>query len=409
MLIEQLARGSLGVVALLGIAVAFSSCRRAVRWKPVAYGLLLIFLFAFLVLRTSPGRAFFELIGRGLHKLLDFTAEGTRFVFGPLYSGFTQIDGFEGWPYAFVLHALIPIVFFAALIKVLYYYGLMQRLVRAMAGLFTRVFGISSVEGVVTASNVFLGQTQAPLTVAPYIRSMSESQLFLTMVGGMATVGSGLLIAYAGMGARIEYVLAASIMGAPAAIVFAKILVPERAKTSDSASSALVGEHGVNVLDAIAQGAMEGWKAVVGVTVMLLAFISLIHLLDAAITAATLDGANLQSLLQLAFAPAAWMVGVPAPDVAAFAELVGTKTAFNEVLAFSFLSEKALSPKGFMLACFAMTGFANFSSVAIQIGTLGELAPERRSEVARLGLRALLAATLANLLCAAIAGMLFIG
>jgi CNT family concentrative nucleoside transporter len=405
----QIIRGGAGILALVALAVLFSSNRRAIRWKPVGYGLLLNVLFAFLVLRTAPGRAVFELIGSGLSRIIFYASEGTRFVFGPLYSGFTQVENFQGWPYAFVLDALVPIVFFAALIKVLYYYGLMQRLVRAMAGLFTRLFGISSVEAVVTASNVFLGQTQAPLTVAPYLRSMSESQLFLTMVGGMATVGSGLLIAYAGMGARIEYVLAASIMAAPAAIVFAKILLPERTVAAEATAAPPTDEHGVNVLDAVARGAMEGWKAVVGVTVMLLAFISLIHLLDALIAAATVDRANLQTLLRLAFAPAAWLVGVPAADVAAFAELVGAKTAFNEVVAFSTLSEKTLSPKGFMLACFAMTGFANFSSIAIQIGTLGELAPERRSEVARLGLRALLAATLANLLSAAIAGMLFTG
>jgi CNT family concentrative nucleoside transporter len=216
---EQIIRGGAGILALLALAVVCSANRRAIRWKPVGYGLLLNLLFAFLVLRTAPGRAVFEWIGSGLSKIILYASEGTRFVFGPLYTGFTQVENFQGWPYAFVLDALVPIVFFAALIKVLYYYGLMQRLVRAMAGLFTRLFGISSVEAVVTASNVFLGQTQAPLTVAPYLRSMSESQLFLTMVGGMATVGSGLLIAYAGMGARIEYVLAASIMAAPAASV----------------------------------------------------------------------------------------------------------------------------------------------------------------------------------------------
>ncbi len=407
---EQILRGVLGIAVLVALAVLCSSDRRAIRWKPVGYGLGLIFLFAFLVLRTAPGRTFFEVISAGLHKILQYASEGTRFVFGPLYTGFAQVDGFEGWPYAFILQALVPIVFFAALIKVLYYYGIMQRIVRAMAGLFGRVFGIGSVEAVVTASNVFLGQTQAPLTIAPYLRSMSRSQLFLTMTGGMATVGSGLLIAYAGMGARLEYVLAASIMAAPAAIVFAKILIPE------TSPGALVespetekAEHGINVLDAVARGAMEGWRAVVGVAVMLLAFISLIHLLDGVLGAVTQGHLDLKTLLRVAFSPAAWVVGVPSHDVAAFSHLLGTKTAFNEVVAFSAISEATLSPKGFMLTCFALTGFANFSSIAIQIGTIGELVPERRSEVAHLGLRALLAATLANLLSAAIAGMLFVG
>jgi CNT family concentrative nucleoside transporter len=405
--LESFLRGFLGVAVLLVIAVVFSRNRSAIRWRPVLYGLLLNFLFAFLVLHTAAGRATFELASLGLTQIILFASEGTRFVFGPLYSGFTQIEGFSGYPYAFVLDALIPIVFFAALIQVFYYYGIMQRIVQGMAIFFNRIFGISSVEAVVTASNVFLGQTQAPLTVAPYIRSMSQSQLFLTMVGGMSTVGAGLLIVYAGMGAQIEYVLAASIMAAPAAIVFAKILIPEAPEFISTSVATPPTNVGVNLLDAVARGAMEGWKAVVGVTVMLLAFISLIHLLDGVIGGITGNTLNLKIILQWVFTPAAYIVGVPSVDVAAFSRLVGVKTAFNEVIGFSGLTAETLSPKGFMLACFAMTGFANFSSIAIQIGILGELAPERRSEVAQLGFLAVFAATLANLLNAAIAGMLF--
>ena len=407
---EEILRGCLGIAVLLGLAIAFSSNRRTISWKPIAYGLLLNVLFALLVLRTTPGRACFDLISRALTKIIDYASEGTTFVFGPLYTGFTQVENFSGWPHAFVLHALIPIVFFAALIKILYYYGVMQKCVQGLASLFTRLFGISSAEAVVTASNIFLGQTQAPLTIAPYLHAMSRSQLFLTMTGGMATVGSGLLVAYAGMGARIEYVLAASVMAAPAAIAFAKILEPEKAPAAVDAVAVTHGEeHGVNLLDALARGAMDGWKAVVGVSVMLLAFISLIHLLDGVIGAVTGGQGSLTGLLQLVFTPAAYIVGVPAGDVDAFARLVGAKTAFNEMIGFSGLANETLSPKGHMLACFAMTGFANFSSIAIQIGTLGELAPTRRSEVAELGMRALLAATLANLTNATIAGMLFAG
>jgi len=407
---EQIIRGFLGVVVLIAVATLLSTNRKAIKWKPVGYGLGLNLLFAFIVLRTGPGRLVFETISQGLMEIIHYAGEGTRFVFGPLYTGFTQIPNFKGWPYAFVLDALVPIVFFAALIKVFYYYGIMQRIIETMSSLFRRIFGIDSVEALVTASNVFLGQTQAPLVIAPYLKSMTTSQLFLTMVGGMATVGSGMVIVYAGMGARVDYVLAASIMGAPAAIVFAKILVPETATLTPVTKMVEDKEaHGVNVLDALALGGMEGWKAVVGVSVMLLAFVSLIHLLDGVLTAVSQGLLHLDTLLEYAFTPAAYVVGVPSADLAAFSRLVGAKTAFNEVIGFTGLKDAGLSPKGFMLACFAMTGFANFSSIAIQIGTLGELVPQRRSEVAALGLRALLAATLANLLNAVIAGFLFVG
>ena len=384
-----------------------STDRKAIRWKPVFYGLLLNIFFAYFVLRTVLGRRIFEFLSDGLTKIIDFAGEGTRFVFGPLYTGFTQIPNFDGWPFAFVLHALVPIIFFAALIKIFYYYGIMQRIVGALASLFVRIFGINSVEALVTASNVFLGQTQAPLVIAPYLKCLTKSQLFLTMVGGMATVGSGMVIVYAGMGATVEYVLAASIMAAPAAIVFSKIIVPETEDTDYQKPDAIKDEHGINVLDALAIGGMEGWKAVVGVSVMLLAFIPLIHLLDGIIAFVTVSHLSLGNILQVLFTPAAYIVGVPSADIGVFANLVGSKTAFNEVIGFSGLKEAQLSPKGFMLACFAMTGFANFSSIAIQVGCIGEITPERRSDVARLGMRALLAATLANLMNAAIAGILF--
>ncbi len=406
-MLEQIVRGIIGVFVLIAVAVAVSVDRKAIRWKPVGYGLFLNFFFAYIVLRTPPGRSVFEAVSQGLTKIIEYANEGTKFVFGPLYTGFSQIPHFDGWPFAFVLDALVPIVFFAALIKIFYFYGIMQRIIGALASLFVKVFGINSVEALVTASNVFLGQTQAPLVIAPYLKRLTRSQLFLTMVGGMATVGSGMVIVYAGMGATVEYVLAASIMAAPAAIVFSKIIVPETENADYQQPDEIKGEHGVNVLDALAIGGMEGWKAVVGVSVMLLAFIPLIHLLDGIIAFATVSHLSLGRILQFLFTPAAYIVGVPSSDIGVFANLIGSKTAFNEVIGFSGLKGAQLSPKGFMLACFAMTGFANFSSIAIQVGCIGEITPERRSDVARLGMRALLAATLANLLNAAIAGILF--
>ena len=405
---EQLVRGCVGVVLLIGIAVLFSSNVRKIRWNTVGYALLFNALFACLVLRTTPGRLFFEKISGGLLQIMKFAAEGTRFVFGPLFDGFTRVPGYTGSSYVFVLGALVPIVFFGALISLLYHLGVVQRVVRSLAWIFMRLFGLTGPEATVVASNIFLGQVQGAMVVAPYISEMSESQLFQLMVVGMSTVGAGMPIVYAGLGARVDYVLAANIMAAPAAVVFAKIFAPEREERSWETGLTLSDKPaGINMLDAMSQGAMGGWKVVVAIAVMLLAFIPFIHLIDWAIITVSSNSSDLETILSWSFAPAAYIVGVPSGDVAGFAKLVGQKTAFNEVIGFSGLKGTPLSPKGFMLACFAMTGFANFTSIAIQIGGLGALAPSRKADVARLGLRCVLAATLANLLNATIAGILF--
>jgi CNT family concentrative nucleoside transporter len=401
-------RGIFGVAALLAIALLCSRNRRLVQWKPVVTGVICNILFALLILRTSSGRQVFEGISGVLLKILQFSGEGTRFVFGPLLDGFSRVPAFNGSSFVFVLGALIPIVFFGALINMLYYIGVMQRLVRIMAWWLKRLFGLGGPEATVAASNIFVGQVQGAMTVAPYIATMTEAQLFQVMVVGMSTVGAGMPLVYAGMGARMEYVLAANIMAVPAAIVFAKILVPERDTVSREESLKRIEYNaGVNLLDALGKGAMEGWKVVVAISVMLLAFIPMVHLLDWVIVTISSDASGLASILGWLCTPAAFIVGVPASDVGAFARLVGTKTAFNEVIAFGGLTAAGLSPKGFMVTCFALTGFANFTSIAIQIGGIGELTPSRRSDVARLGMRCVLAATLANLLSATIAGMLF--
>lgn len=405
---EQFLRGCLGVVLLVGIAALFSTDRKKIRWKTVGYALLFNALFAFLVLRTTPGRHFFEVLSGGLLKIMKFAAEGTQFVFGPLLDGFTRIPGYTGSSYVFVLGALVPMLFFGALISLLYYFGVMQRIVRTMAWAFMRLFGLSGPEATVAASNIFVGQVQGAMVISPYISKMSESQVFQMMVVGMSTVGAGMPIVYAGLGARMEYVLAANIMAAPAAVVFAKIIIPESEERSWEKGLKFNEEAaGINALDAISRGAMGGWKVIVAIAVMLLAFIPMIHLLNWTIVTASLHYSDLETVLSWLFTPAAYIVGVPTQDVAGFAKLVGQKTAFNEVIGFSSLKSTPLSPKGFMLACFAMTGFANFTSIAIQIGGLGELAPSRKDDFARLGLRCVLAATLANLLNATIAGILF--
>lgn len=407
---EQLMRGVLGVTALLIIALFCSRNRRLIQWNAVFVGIIFNIIFALLILRTSGGRTAFEGVSAVLLKIMQFSGEGTRFVFGPLFDGFSRVHGFTAPSFVFVLGALVPIIFFAALINMLYYLGIMQRVVRLMAWGLRRLFGLGGPEATVAASNIFVGQVQGAMTVAPYIATMTEAQLFQVMVVGMSTVGAGMPLVYAGMGAKMEFVLAANLMAVPAAIVFAKIMQPEQ-QTTDCEGTFQTIEYkaGINLLDALGRGAMDGWKVVLAISVMLLAFIPMVHLLNWLVVSVTQNTSDLETILAWLFTPAAYIVGVPAADVTVFARLLGTKTAFNEVIAFGGLTAAGLSPKGFMLACFALTGFANFTSIAIQIGGIGELAPTRRSDVARLGLRCVAAATLANLLSATIAGMLFGG
>lgn len=409
-MIEQILRGVFGVAALIAVAVAFSESRRDIRWRPVGCALVANLLIACLVLYVPIGKIMFALISGALLKIKAFADEGTKFVFGPLFDGFMAIPGFKGASYVFVLDALMQIVFFGALINILYYLNIMPRIVHGMSLGFRRFFRLTGPEATVVASNIFVGQVQGAMAIAPYIEGLTESQLFQLMVVGMSTVGAGMPLVYTSMGAKMEYVLAANIMAAPAAVVFAKLIVPERERLAiDSAVKLTEHVAGSNFLDAIGRGAMGAGKVVIAISVMLLAFIPFIHLLDWLIVTVSLNHLDLETALGFVFAPAAYIVGVPSEDVAGFSKLLGQKTAFNEVIGFGGLKGTALSPKGFMLACFALTGFANFTSVGIQIGGLSELAPSRRNDIARLGLRCLLAATLANLLNATIAGVLFTG
>lgn len=404
---EQLFRGCSGIVGLAAVALLVSTDRRNIPWRTVGGALACNILFAFLVLRTSVGITLFDTISAALLKIMSEAAEGSKFVFGPLYDGFAHVPGFNGTPFVFVLGALVPIIFFGALIQVCYHFGVMQRLIALMALVFRRLFGLSGPEATVVASNIFVGQVQGAMTVAPYLAALSEAELFQIMVVGMSTVGAGMPLVYAGMGGQMNYLLAANIMSAPAAVLFARIIVPGERRPAGSVPSAADHDTAVNFLDAFSRGAMSGCKVVVAISIMLLAFIPLLHLLDWLIVTASAHRSDLETVLTWLFTPAGYLVGVPSADISGFAKLLGQKTAFNEVIGFGGLKATPLSPKGFMLSCFALTGFANFTSIAIQIGGLGELAPDRRSDVARLGLRCVLAASLANLLNATIAGMLF--
>ncbi len=405
---DQLLRGVIGITGLLLLALCVSSNRRAIQWKPVFTAILFNLFFALLILQTAVGSAVFQGISSVLLRILEFSAEGTRFVFGPLFDGFSRTPGFTGSSFVFVLGALLPIIFFGALINILYYLGIMPRIVRGMAYGLRRLFGLGGAEATVAASNIFVGQVQGAMTVAPYLAQMTQAQLFQVMVVGMSTVGAGMPLVYAGMGAKIEYALAANIMAVPAAIAFAKIIVPEQEAVSAEQHLSLTGYNaGINILDALGKGAMAGWHVVLAISVMLLAFIPLVHLVNWTIVTASGNSTDLATVLGWLFTPLAYLTGIPAADTGAFARLIGTKTTFNEVIAFGGITTAGLSPKGFMMTCVALTGFANFTSIAIQIGGLGELAPSRKNDVARFGMRCVLAASLANLLSATIAGMLF--
>ncbi len=404
--------GLAGIAVILLIAFLCSNNRRKIRWRPVGIGILSQFVFAYLILHTGPGMAFFDFISNGVVRILSFAYDGIDFVFGWLYSG----DGIRDFQaqHPFILEALVPIVFTGSIVSVLYHYRIMQRVVKWFSILFTRTLGISSAESLATVSNVFLGQTQAPLVVSPYVKKLTESEFFLLMVSGMATVAGSLFVAYYAMGARMSYVLAASIMAAPGAVVMAKIMIPETAHPETGRGPVVIENppETLNCLDAIAQGASDGWKVTVGVAVMLLSFVSVIYLLNYLVGLIPFLQLSLDKILGWVFTPIAFLIGVPGGDVPAVATMLGKKTVFNEFIAYADLKNHlaaGLSPRAYLITCFALTGFANFSSIAIQIGGIGEIAPGRRRDVARLGFRAVLAAVLANLLSAAVAGVMFFG
>ena len=433
-------RGLFGLAVLVGIAALFSTDRRSINWRLVAAGLGLQLLFAVLVLYTVPGRALFRWIGDKFVTLLGFTYEGSEFIFGPLG---LPAGSEAGLVFTFAFGILPIIIFFASLTALLYHLGVLQVLVKGLGWLMAKTLRISGAEALSTAGNVFIGQTEAPLVVRPYIAGMTESELMTLMTGGMATIAGSVLAAYVGFlgggdpeaqAAFAGHLLSASIMSAPAAIVMAKVLVPETGRPETLGVIDVAGEQAdANLIEAAANGAAEGLKLALNVGAMLLAFIALIALinallgwagnpsffgwepwdLNAALAAASdgrFEGLSLQALFGYLFAPLAWAIGVESPDVLEFGRLLGEKIAVNEFVAYASLGElreaAAVSERTLVIGAYALCGFANFSSIAIQIGGIGGLAPSRRSDIARLGLRAVLGGALASWMTATIAGVL---
>lgn len=418
--------GFFGLACLLAIAWLFSNDRRAVDWRLVATGISLQIAFAALVLLVPGGKDAFNMLGDGFVKVLGFVSAGSGFIFGSLMD--TSKFGF-----IFAFQVLPTIIFFAALMGVLYHLGVMQAIVRAMAWAITKVMRVSGAETTSVCASVFIGQTEAPLTVRPYISKMTESELITMMIGGMAHIAGGVLAAYVGMlgggdpaqqAFYAKHLLAASIMAAPATLVIAKLLVPETGNPLTRGTVKMEVEKTTsNVIDAAAAGAADGLRLALNIGAMLLAFIALIALLNWPLTwigdVTGLAGwlgrpTDMATLLGYLLAPIAWIIGVPWQDATTVGGLIGQKIVLNEFVAYLQLAEivngnvegVSLTPKGTLIATYALCGFANFSSIAIQIGGIGGLAPERRQDLARLGLRAVLGGTLATFMTATIAGVL---
>jgi CNT family concentrative nucleoside transporter len=387
-----------GLFALLGICWAASTDRKAIRWKIVAWGMGLQFAFGLLILKTPFGYRVFRRISDVFTRLISFTDEGARLVWGWLYH--------RDQPYVFLIDILMTIVFFASLMSVLYHYGLMQLVIRGIAWAMRRTMGTSGSETLCAAANIFVGQTEAPLVVKPFVETMTKSELHAVMVGGFATIAGGVLAAYVSFGIDAGHLVAASFMSAPAALVAAKMFLPET-ETSPTAGGAEIRfeRTTANGFDAACVGAADGMKLAINVIAMIVAFVSLVALANWAI-GVVFPGLSLQRLFGWLFAPVAWVMGVPWADCAAIGGLLGTRMVINEFVAYLDLMKADVSARAHVVATYAFCGFANLGSIAVQIGGISSFAPGRRADLARLGLRAMLAATLASFLTAGVAGAL---
>jgi concentrative nucleoside transporter, CNT family len=399
--------GLLGLALIIAIGVALSRNRRAIRWRVVAWGLTLQVLFAIFVLRIPAGRALFHWLGDLVTAILGYSYVGSQFVFGELGKPNSSL----GVIFAFQL--LPAIIFVSALFAILYYLGVMQLVVRGFAVVMSRVMGASGAESLNVAASIFMGQTEAPLTIRPFLPRMTRSELMTVMTSGMAHISGSIMVAYIAFGIEARHLLTAVIMTAPGTIMMAKLFEPETdvAETYGTVKLDMPKED-VNLLDAAARGTGEGLNLMLNVIAMLVSFVALVALLNGGFEAVhryvAWFPANLQTVLGWVFRPIAWAMGVPWHDSGTIGSLLGTRMVLNEFIAYAQLAplKGQLDPRSFTIASFALAGFANFSSIGIQLGGIGALAPERKRDLARLGFRAMLAGTLANFLSATIAGML---
>ena len=414
--------GILGILAVLLAAWLFSTDRRHIRWRTIAWGIGLQVCFAFLVLRFGLGQRVMSWAGDVVTKMLACTYAGTSLLFGelglPNSGAFGAILG-DNKGAIFAFQVLPTIIFISAFFALLYHVGLMQLIIRAMAWVMLKTIRISGAESMNVAASIFMGQTEAPLTIRPFLSKATRSEFMTIMTSGMAHVSGGIMAMYISQGVEARHLLSAVIMTSPGTILMAKMLVPETAVPATEGKVVIPKDElhaGENFIGAIARGTIDGGKLAMNVAIMLVSFLALVALLDSLLgwthTLAYMHWVpgSLGQILGYAFAPVAWLIGVPWRDCMAIGNLLGTRMALNEVIAYIGLGAQraTLLPRSFTIATFALCGFANLGSIGMQIGGIGALVPERRDDLARLGVRAMLAGTMANLISASIAGM-FLG
>jgi len=399
--------GLLGILMVLGIGVLFSRDRKAIDWRVIGTGLVLQVLFAIFVLRVPAGRALFRNLGDFVTAVLGFSYAGSEFVFGPLGARHSSIG------IVFAFQILPAIIFVSALFAIMYYLGIMQAVVRAMAIVMNKLMKASGAESTNVAASIFMGQTEAPLTIRPFLPKLTRSELMTVMTAGMAHVSGSIMAAYIAFGVEARHLLTAVIMTAPGTIMMAKLIEPETEEPVTRGNVQIdIPKTDVNIVDAASRGTSEGLHLMLNVIAMLVSFIALVALCNGAL--GWIHGhvafvpQNMQTILGWIGRPIAWAIGVPWQDAQAIGGLIGERAVLNEFIAFADLGnmKAQLDPRSFTIASFALAGFANISSVGIQIGGIGALAPERKADLARLGFRAMLAGTLANLMSATIAGLL---
>jgi CNT family concentrative nucleoside transporter len=404
--------GVLGLITMIGLAYLFSTDRKAIKLKAVLWGVGLQLVFAVFVLKFEIGRQLFEKAGFLVNKLLSFSYIGSEFVFGEIGKKASLLG------FSFAFQVLPTIIFIAAFFALLYHIGVMQVVIRAAAWIMTRVMGVSGAESLNVAASIFMGQTEAPLTIRPFLSKLTKSELMCVMTSGMAHVSGGIMAAYIAFGIEAKHLLTAVIMTAPGTLLMAKMLVPETEKPLTAGRVEMPEmEKEANFLGAISRGTVDGLHLALNVGAMLITFLALLALINAlmggahnwlAVHGVARFPSSLQQIFGWIFAPVAWVIGIPWRDCATIGNLLGTRMVINEVVAFTQLGgmRATLDPRSFTIATFALCGFANFSSIGIQIGGIGALAPNQRGQLAKFGIRAMLAGTMANLMSASIVGIL---
>ncbi|NLF82807.1 MAG: NupC/NupG family nucleoside CNT transporter [Candidatus Gastranaerophilales bacterium] len=424
--------GIFGVIAILGVAFLMSRDKKAINWALVAKGLTLQLIIALFILKFPPGKAFFAFVGNLIKHLLAFADKGGEFVFGVLVNKpevFNELFG-DGSGFIFAFKIVPTIIFVAVLVNIAYHIGLMQRIVSFVAKIVYKLMKVSGSEALSNVASAFVGQVEAQILIKPYVAGMTRSELLASMTGSMACIAGGVMAVYISLGVPAEYLLAASLMPVPGGLVISKMVYPETNQSETMGEIKLeVKKTHANLIDAMAHGASEGMRISINVIAMLVGFLAVIAMIDAilgytgrglAVVAAQIGfsgidfaSLSLNKILGSIFSVFAWLMGVPGSDAFTVGSLMGTKMAINEFVAYMNLapiihgtSDIVLSPKSIVIASFALCGFANFGSIAVQVGGIGEIAPNRRSDLAKLGIRALICGTLASYLSATIAGIL---